>query len=165
MVVPQVLFRRVGYLNPSNTADIDWAIRTAYGLAKKEIEEIRSSGDLSDHFRWALEAIACLTKQKAFEVEDELRLLLRYVRHRENNIKFRTVRSTLIPYVEMGIHNYSDAGVVFDFDKKLRWNAIQSIVIGPTTNMELTRRSIKAFFDLRGMEVQVLESQVPYRDW
>jgi hypothetical protein len=163
MVVPQVLFRRVGYLNPGDNAHIDWAIHTGYELAKKELA--KHSGDLDDHFRWALETIACLSKQKAFEVEDELRLLLGYVRYRENNIKFRAVRSTLIPYVEMGIRNYSDAGVDFDFDKRLPWNAIRSVVIGPTANMELTRRSIKAFFDLRGMEVKVLESEVPYRDW
>jgi hypothetical protein len=165
MVVPRVLFARVGYLNTEDPAVIDAVIRTAYYVAKKEVDKGHSWGDLNDHFRWTLDTMACLSKEKAFEVEDELRLLLPYVRYRENNIQFRTVRSTLIPYVEMAVHNHSATGVVFDFDKKLTWNAIQSVVIGPTANMELTRRSIEAFFALRRMEVEVLESKVPYRDW
>jgi hypothetical protein len=165
MVVPRVLFARVEYLNTKDQALIDRVIYQAYDVAKKEVNKGSSWGNLNDHFRWTLDTFACISKEKAFEVEDELRLLLPYVRHREDNIKFRTVRSTLIPYVAMAVHNHSDTGVVFDFDKKLTWNAIQSVVIGPTANMGLTRRSIEALFALRGMKVQVRESEVPYRDW
>lgn len=164
MVIPPVSFGRVGYLNAEDTTRIDDIIYKAYARAKDAIAKKNSWGVLNDHFRWAVDSFACANKLKAFEVEGELRLLT-YVRYRENNIHFRTVRSTLIPYVLMIIPNLSRGGFDFDFDERKPWNAIQSVVIGPTANMALTKRSVKALFALRGMEVQVLESNVPYRDW
>ncbi len=164
MVIPQVSFGRVGYLNTEDTTRIDDIIYIAYTRAKDKIAKWNTGGVLNDYFRWEVDIIGCTNKLKAFEVEGEYRLLT-YVSHRENNIYFRTVRSTLIPYVEMRIPNQSDIGFDFDFDKKKRWNAIQSIVVGPTANMALTKRSVEAFFALRGMNVQVIASQVPYRDW
>lgn len=164
MVVPQVSFGRVGYLNTEDTARIDDIIYKAYTRAKDKIEKRNTGGALNNHFRWEVNTFGCINKLKAFEVEGEYRLLTD-VFHRENNIHFRTVRSTLIPYVEMYIPNQSGTGLDFDRDKKKCWDAIQSVVVGPTANMELTKRSVEAFFALRGMNVQVIESQVPYRDW
>lgn len=163
MVIPPVSFGRVGYLNADDTARIDDIIHKAYAMAKDAIKQ-NHKGVLNDHFRWAVDSFACANKLKAFEVEGELRLLTN-VGYRENNIHFRTVRSTLIPYVEMTIPSQSGAGFDLDFDKNKRWNAIQSVTIGPTANMALTKRSVKAFFVLHGMDVQVEESNVPYRDW
>jgi hypothetical protein len=164
MVVPPVSFCRVGYLNTEDTARIDDIIYKAYMRAMGEVAIGNSRVVLNDYFRWEVGTFGCSNKLKAFEVEGELRLLT-YVFYRENNIQFRTVRSTLIPYVEMRIPNKSDTGIDFDLDKKKSWDAIQSVVVGPTANMALTKRSVEAFFALRGMNVQVIESQVPYRDW
>jgi hypothetical protein len=104
MLVNPCYFARVGYLNTKDDAVIDDVIHEAYESAKKgTARDPRST--LGDHFRWALGGIACLCKEKAFEVEDEFRLLLTSVRYRENNMQFRSVRSTLIPYVAMAIPN------------------------------------------------------------
>ena len=164
MFVPPVSFGRIGYLNTEDATYIDDIIYKAYARARCKHEKNNSGVTLNDYFRWEVDTFACTNKLKAFEVEGELRLLT-YVSLREGNIRFRTVRSTLIPYVEMRIPNQSDVGFDLDFDKKKRWNAIQSVVVGPTANMALTKRSVEAFFALRGMNVQVIESQVPYRDW
>jgi hypothetical protein len=164
MYVPSVSFGRVGYLSTEDTTRIDDIIYKAYARAKDKIAKRIPGVDLNDYFKWEVDGIACANKLKAFEVEGELRLLT-YVSLRERNIRFRTVRSTLIPYVEMRIPNQSDTGFDFDFDKKKRWNAIESVWIGPTPNMALTKRSVQAFFALQEMNVQVMESKVPYRDW
>lgn len=165
IIVPQVSFGPVRYIDTSDTKLLDEIISRAYEAAKGDFERPDSWATINHYFRWALDGMGCMCKQKSFEVEEEFRLLLHYARYRENNIHFRTVRSTLIPYVPMIIPGYSDAGPVFDFEKKNDWNAIQTVVVGPTTNMSLTLRSVKAFFQQRGMSVDVLDSQIPYRDW
>jgi hypothetical protein len=164
MSVPPVSFGRVGYLSAEDTTRIDDIIYKAYARAKDMVAKPHSWGVLNDHFRWAVDSFACANKLKAFEIEGELRLLT-YLRYREKNIRFRTVRSTLIPYVKMTVPSQSGAGFDLDFDKKKPWNAIQSVMIGPTANMALTKRSVEAFFALQGMDVRVVESNVPYRDW
>jgi hypothetical protein len=120
---------------------------------------------LNGYFREALACIGCFKKQKAFEGEDEIRLLLHALRYRENSIKFRTVRSTLIPDVAVEISGYQADGPASDFNASSAWNAIQTVVIGPTSHMELTEQSVRAFFALKGMRVLVRPSDVPYRDW
>jgi hypothetical protein len=164
MFIPPVSFGRVGYLNTEDTTRIDDIIYKAYARARHNFEVRNPRETLNDHFRWQVDTFACTNKLKAFEVEGELRILT-YVSLREKNIRFRTVRSSLIPYVEMRIPNQPCAGFGFDFDKKKRWSAIQSVWIGPTPNMALTKRSVEAFFALQGMDVQVEESKVSHRDW
>lgn len=165
MVVPSVSFGRVGYVDTRETALVDSIIYRAYEAAKSEAERDNNRWDLNDHFRWILDSVGCMNKEKSFEAEDEWRLLLPYVKYRENNIQFRTVRSTVIPYIAMTVPSMTDAGIMHDFEKKKPWNAIQSVVVGPTANMQLTVRSLKALFALRGMNVAIVESRVPYRDW
>lgn len=165
MIVPRVSFGRVGYVDTRETAVVDSIIYRAYEAAKREAERDRNGWDLNDHFRWILDSVGCMNKEKSFEVEDEWRLLLPYVKYRENNIQFRTVRSTVIPYVSMTVPSMTDTGIMHDFEKKKPWNAIQSVVVGPTANMQLTVRSLKALFALQSMNVVIAESRVPYRDW
>ena len=59
----------------------------------------------------------------------------------------------------------TDTGIMHDFEKKKPWNAIQSVVVGPTANMQLTVRSLKALFAHKSMNVVIAESRVPCRDW
>lgn len=166
MVVPQISFGRVGYIDTSKTEEIDRVIYTAYQLAKSEItKETTHAYTLNDFFEWILKSIACGSKYKAFEVEDEFRLLVHNVKFRENNIQFRAVSSTLIPYLAVTIPVELNGRRHFDFQERYPWDAVESVVIGPTPNMQLTRRSVEAFFALRGMQVQITESRIPYRDW
>jgi hypothetical protein len=165
MLVPRVTFGKVGYVDTRDTAVVDGIVYLAYETAKREFAKGKTQWTLNDHFRWTLDYIGCINKEKSFEVEDEWRLLLPYVKYRENNIQFRTVRSTIIPYVAMTIPSLGETGIMYDFEKRKPWSAIRSVVVGPTANMELTVRSLKAFFALHRMNIEVIESRVPYRDW
>lgn len=166
MVVPNVGFGKVGYLDVRNEAMVDKIIYRAIENAQATFDKhssIRDDLDFNQYFLWALEAIACANKHESFQVEDEYRLLLSDIRYRENNIRFRSVRSTLVPYVAMRVPGTFEGK--FTFDKSKPWDAIQSVVIGPTPNMDLTKRSVEAFFRLKGMKVDVETSRIPYRDW
>ncbi|WP_260738162.1 DUF2971 domain-containing protein [Tunturiibacter lichenicola] len=160
MVVPQVEFGRVRYMKPGDNIQLDNLIRSAAERAKNAIaKNPGSSIYLNDYFRWAIEATAVGSKHASFEAESEYRLVLFDTRFREYNIKFRTVRSSLIPYVSMRIPNREIQSV------PSAWDAISSVVIGPTANMDLTEKSVKAFYKLNQMEVTIKRSEVPYRDW
>jgi hypothetical protein len=168
MIVPPIAFGKVGYIDVSDQTAVDSVIYRAVARAKETLARnagVRGhgGGDLNDYFEWAVDAIACTNKHQAFQIEGEYRLLLSNVRYRENNIRFRTVRSTLVPYVALRIPGRTATGL--SFDKRSGWSAIDSVVIGPTANMDLTEKSVKAFFALKGMQVKVVRSKIPYRDW
>jgi Protein of unknown function (DUF2971) len=165
MLVPPIALGKISYLDINDTSIIDRVIYTSVEIATRWFENSpgHPGKTLSGYFRLALESFACATKHSSFEVEGEYRLLLGNVRRRENNIRFRTVRSSLIPYVEVEIPSHVKSG--FTFDPMTTWNAIEAVVIGPTANMDLTQASIKGFFALRGMSVEVTGSEIPYRDW
>jgi Protein of unknown function (DUF2971) len=165
MLVPPIALGKISYIDINDTSVVDGVIYTAVQIAKRWFESSSEypGKTLSSLFRLALESFACATKHSSFEVEGEYRLLLGNVRRRENNIRFRTVRSSLIPYVEVEIPSHVESG--FTFDQGTIWNAIGSVVVGPTANMDLTQASIKGFFALRGMSVEVTGSEIPYRDW
>jgi hypothetical protein len=167
MIIPRVLFNKVGYIDTQKTDAVDEVIHYAYQTAQQEVAKGRIPGTLNDHFRWTLDYIGVMHKEKSFEVEDEYRLLLSNVRYREiPNLRFRTVRSTMVPYVSLYVPSMGDKGIAYDFEKRKVWNVIQSVVVGPTANMELTVRSVEAFFALWGeKKVEIVPSRVPYRDW
>jgi mRNA-degrading endonuclease HigB of HigAB toxin-antitoxin module len=168
MSVPPIAFGKVGYIDVGDQIAVDKVIYSAIATAKETLARnagVRgySGSDVNKYFGWAVNAIACTNKHQAFQIEGEHRLLLSDVRYRENNIRFRTVRSTLVPYVALRIPGQTANGL--SFDKRLGWGAIDSVVIGPTANMDLTEKSVKAFFALKGMQVKVVRSKIPYRDW
>jgi len=167
MIVPPVRFSKVGYIDSKDTKTVDSVIRYAYATAQKEVARGRFPGSLNDHFRWTLDYIGVMHKEKSFEVEDEFRLLLSNVRYREvPNLKFRTVRSTMVPYVPLYVPGVNDQGILYEFENKQVWNAIESVIVGPTANMDLTVRSVEAFFAMWGeRNVRILPSTIPYREW
>lgn len=166
MLVPEIAFGRVVYLDADATETIDHIVIDALSgtrdwVQRQSKEHPGVPFSANDYFRWLIEKFACVSKNASFEVEDEYRLLLVSASYRENNIQFRTVRSTLIPYVPMHIpslHEFSNGNGP--------WNAIESIIIGPTANIDLTEKSVRTFFTLRGLAaVKIFRSEVPYRDW
>jgi hypothetical protein len=161
MVVPWISFTKIGYFDVNIQTVVDMFINYAHSMARKGVD--KSKGDINEYFKAAIKTLACICKHDAFQVEGEFRLLLSDVRYRENNIKFRPVRSTLIPYVPLRIPGQTTSG--YSFDMQTGWSAIKSVVIGPTPNMDLTEKSVKAFFAIRAMDVQVVRSKIPYRDW
>ena len=72
MVIPQVSFGRVGYLNTEDTTRIDDIIYIAYTRAKDKIAKWNTGGVLNDYFRWEVDIIGCTNKLKAFEVEGDI---------------------------------------------------------------------------------------------
>lgn len=167
MVVSPIGFGKVGYIDTSDQTEVDNAIYAAATRAKEVLARygVRNGtgGDLADYFVWAVNATACTNKHRSFQIEGQYRLLLSDVRYREDNIRFRTVRSTLVPYVALRVPGKTATGM--SFDPRHAWGAIDSVVIGPTANMDLTEKSVKAFFALKGMQVRVDRSIIPYRDW
>ena len=157
----EIAFGRVNYLAHEDWKTINGIIRLAIHYAKKTTERVSTRPDaytLAHYFSMYIDRIAAASKLNAFEAECEYRLVLFGLFGRENNLKFRTVRSTLIPYVEVFIPSTSSSVEV--------WDAVESVTIGPTANMELTSRSVRAFLDIRGAhDVRLLASGIPYRDW
>ncbi len=161
MVPESIAFGRVTYLKRDDWNMIDKMILLTVDYAKKTAKRVSTMSEpytLSDYFSMYIDRFAVGSKLNAFEAENEYRLVLFGLFARENNLKFRTVRSTLIPYVEVFIPSTSSSANV--------WDAIDSVTIGPTANMELTSRSVRAFLDIRGAhDVKLITSDIPYRDW
>jgi hypothetical protein len=112
MVVPPVEFGTVRYIRPGDKPQLDELIRSCVATAKKLQAQNSSSSPstLNDYFQWTIEATACGSKHSSFEVESEYRLVLFSARWRENNIRFRPVRSSLVPYIAMHIPCLSRIG-------------------------------------------------------
>ena len=87
-------------------------------------------------------------KNPAFKIEQEVRGV-KY--HSDlDNVKTRVKNGVIIPYIEV----------------KIPKEALTEIVIGPTNNSDLSKRSIIHHLYRCGYEkdqVKVIESQVPYR--
>lgn len=166
MVIPRIWFSEIQYVDPNSDSSVDvfvsWLLNSyeSYSDAKaKTPEAVRMSPE--EHFWWLAEYVAGSSKHASFSVEAEYRLLLSNVAYRENNIQFRTVRSTLVPYVSLSI----PSTVRMPESENLPWDAISEVIIGPTPNMDLTERSLVAYFKLHGLRTAVHRSEVPYRDW
>ncbi len=65
----------------------------------------------------------------------------------KKNIKFRSKSNLLIPYVEQS----------FDI------TSIKEIIIGPTSDVEITKKSLEFFIKNLGLEIEVKSSSIPYR--
>jgi len=162
--LPPTKFQKVQYINPSDTSLIDAEIAAAYQTAQRAIEDddgpTMTAAALFDSY---IADVASLYKHKSFMAESEHRLLLGSIYFNMNLLRFRPTRSTLIPYVELAIPSSPIPNPM-----KLRlneWDAIAEIVVGPTTNMDLSVQSIRAFFASKELGVSVRPSDVPYRDW
>jgi hypothetical protein len=161
MLSEDIALGRVKYLDHEDWKTINGIIRLAIHYATKSTERASTTPDpytLAHYFSMYIDRIAVGSKLNAFEAESEYRLVLFGLFGRENNLKFRTVRSTLIPYVEVFIPRTGSSVEV--------WDAVDSVTVGPTANMTLTARSVRAFLDIRGAhDVRLLTSGIPYRDW
>lgn len=161
MLSETIAFRRVQYLDHKDQKRIENIIQFAIHQATKAAGQASTTPapyTFNESFSIWIDRIAVTSKSKAFETESEYRLVLLWLFGRENNLKFRTVRSTFIPYVEVLIPSTSSSVKV--------WDAVDSITIGPTANMDLTKRSVRAFLDIKGArDVKLMASEIPYRDW
>jgi hypothetical protein len=110
---------------------------------------------------------APILKDGSFQEEREWRVISRPLMNQGTDFSFREGRSLLIPYSKFPLHA-EDLGF-----------RVQEVVIGPTPEQELSKRSVTNFIQSRGMDVAtgleeifgekggvgVEVSRVPYRDW
>jgi hypothetical protein len=173
-------FKKVEYLDGSSGETLDQDITVAMGEAIMNAEQVaavdeaadevgRSRYDSGAFFKAIIEGNASFKKHPSFLSEKEHRLLVDRV-FMSNYLEFRTTRSTLVPYIRMIIprlHSRYDSSpepLTWPIDEG-RGHFVGRVVVGPTPNKELSLAALKAFFDKHALNVEVVPSTAPYRDW
>lgn len=172
MIVEQALFSKVYYIRSSDHEIIDAQIIGIYENALRRHEKYkdlyaRAGTGLGHLFREGAETAACFFKHHSFRTENEYRLLLGDLRSREDAVQFRSTRSTLIPFVPLWVPGRVEIekGAFHKDQSRGPWDAIATLTIGPTVNMDLSVAAARALFRSKGMQVEIQKSRVPYRDW
>lgn len=121
------------------------------------------------------ESEACRRKHASFIAEGEYRLITDPLYTQLKDVEFRPVRSALVPYVELSIPDmsllkmdYHEAELCGEFGMRggyRKLDFVAKVVVGPTTNMELTIEAVRAFFRKLDLDVRVVPSSSPFRDW
>jgi len=158
-------FGQIRYLDPSHHPTIDEAIHAAVTDSKAFVESngydmAMFPNELAFRIFWQ----APFYKDHSFLNEREFRLQINSIRWRQDLLRFRTTRSTLVPYVLVTIPRSDRVKPKLGLSSDA-WNAIDSITIGPTPNKELSIQAVEAFCETRGICPIVKGSAIPYRDW
>jgi hypothetical protein len=158
LVPPRVSFGRIDYIDGSTIQSLDDDIATAIG-------ESMPTHIRSHYFKGIVEGRASFKKHPSFLNEREYRLLVSPIVWADYYLDFRTTRSTLVPFIRVSIprrhSNYVDSPKFV----LARWDFIDRVVVGPTSNKSLSCDAVSSFFRKHGMEVEVVSSSIPYRDW
>lgn len=128
-----------------------------------------------DLFGMFAESEACRRKHVSFAAEREYRLIVDHLYTSVEDLEFRSVRSALVPYVELSIPERSvlkmdnqEAELNGEFGIRGGYHKLDfvaKVVVGPTPNMDLTVEAVKAFFRKFGLAVRVVPSRIPFRAW
>lgn len=156
-------FRQVIYLSRSETTEVDAALDVAYHRACKQAGSQHRS--IKTFFRHEIEDEACFYKGSSFAVEMEYRLLMPQTGMSWNRIHYRSTGSSLIPYVILSIPPTEAMWVPTGDTREHYWDAVQSVIVGPNANMELTTEAIKGFLYSCGHFIKVIPSSAPCRRW
>ncbi|MBB5066156.1 DUF2971 domain-containing protein [Granulicella mallensis] len=163
MLIPGVHFDKVRYVKKGDDASIDAALNTIYETSKQYVVQspdlVEQGFTFSFHFEQGVAMSAMFHKDDSFRNECEYRLCADSIGWRQDLLRFRPARTTLTPYVEICIPNTDNE------QPKDTWNAIESITIGPTPNMSLSIAAVQRYCSAQGINVDVKDSKVPYRDW
>jgi hypothetical protein len=168
---PRVLCNEIEYVDSFNVKSIDdiisVAVRAAAFAARTHIlEDGMSRGQV---FRRYAESAAYIKKHPSFSNEREFRLLVHtFGVSRYSQFQFRATRSTLVPYVQVSIPRELPIDVESEETKtqpKRRPDFIARVVIGPSPSMMLSVDALRGFFEQKQMQVEVVPSKIPYRDW
>lgn len=103
-------------------------------------------------------------KHASFSSEREYRLVVT-TSGLDPAIRYRSSRSTLVPYIPLRIPNPKE----YLAEKKSRSpgfkpHFIDSVTIGPTPNLDLSADALRDFFMQRNFDVDIHKSIVPFRD-
>jgi hypothetical protein len=172
-----VTFEPVKYIDNSDSPPIDDDIESIIEVSTLLAERPgRDPGGMSAaaFFKYLIEREACFKKHPSFSNEREYRLVLDPVHWHYERLEFRSTRSTLVPYIPVSIprEHSSRTGLTMSRSPSTlysplegRWQFIDNVVIGPTTNMTLSLQAVESFFKKHSMHVKVEPSSVPFRDW
>jgi len=172
-----IRFVKVNYLDTMTSATLDDTIATNITSAE-ELAKVMGKGHTSGAMlAFLMKLLACTKKHVSFSNEREFRLIVDGIYSSLNCIEFRGTRSTLVPYVPLSIP-LKKAGVSEEkpvenlslseqVTKVLsgRSDFIDRVVIGPSPNKVLSKTAVELFFRKRNMTVEVVSSDIPYRDW
>ncbi|MBE0546869.1 MAG: DUF2971 domain-containing protein [Rubrivivax sp.] len=109
----------------------------------------KSVAEVSAKAFWHFQQAALIFKSEAFDEEQEWRLITFTLANNDQRWNFRSVNSTIIPYVKVKI------------DLK---PCLDEVIVGPSENQELTRNSL--FFLMFKHEIwrnNITASSIPYR--
>lgn len=101
-------------------------------------------------------------KHDAFEEECEWRKVIsKDFRHMPGQ-RFRTGKSTLIPFVEVMLDKIRVESECVPSERYF----INEVVVGPTPTPELTIEALASLFESEGQpQVRIRSSHIPYKDW
>ncbi len=171
---PGLSFMPVEYVGKDalQTIDLDIVkgVAGASVLARQMNETRGGSHTPADYLGVMLERRACFVKHTSFESESEHRILVDGVFMNLQHLRFRSTRSSLVPYLVVEIprfhSRYTGTSPLHNWSPLAgRWDFVDRVIVGPTTNGNLTLEAVKAFFNRESMHVDVELSSVPYRDW
>lgn len=130
-----------------------------------EYEERQPMIEGPDLLYFALDKIASRTKHISFSSEGEYRLIVTTFFNLREMIKYRSSRSTLVPYVPVKLPNpdrFPSSHRVPKFAVHSPY-FIDSVTVGPTPHPSLSADALAGL--LMGHHVTIHKSEVPFRDW
>ena len=125
-------------------------------------------------FRVLIEAQASSRKHSSFSHEREYRITVHPNLVPEFSLDFRPAGTTLVPFVKLGIPekrsgyenaNYERPSAASILGGRGRFQFIDRVVIGPTPNAYLSMRAVREYFNHMRLDVEVVRSDIPFRDW
>ncbi|HET9319623.1 MAG TPA: DUF2971 domain-containing protein, partial [Bryobacteraceae bacterium] len=135
---------------------IQEALDTEFNIKDEDVDPKRPQTSVvlpkGGNFGVHLTRVAPLLKNKSFQEEQEWRLVSRA--QMAAHMKFRSGRSTLVPFFEFKLGK-----------KDPPW--LQSVTIGPRPDMDLAKDAVRMLLVHWGMHKHVRAecSEVPYRNW
>lgn len=169
---PYIEFQPVEYVSaddsPAADVLIENVLEDARQMALEEATQAKlfEPSTMADLVWHALDQYASRTKHISFAGEREYRLLASTYDAVSEIVKYRSSRTTLVPYIPVCLPNpdaYLAAHLLPQYGK---WNPyfIDSVTIGPTPNPELSADAVLGVFVGSLVDVDIKSSEVPFRD-
>lgn len=163
---------KCSYDDPEESSLAERLERIVESAWKESLEKISASAS-NDLLKNAIRSLpvnimeyvklAAFAKHKAFEEEKEWRIVIIVEEGpRSKLIIFRQGKSMVVPYMEF---SWKDSGLP---------NPIRRVVVGPTPNKDEAVRAVEMLLERNGISlrsedcpdgVEVVPSQIPYRNW
>jgi hypothetical protein len=169
-----VQYLKIEYRDSSEIESLDdeiskWAA-SAYQIWKHVLEHEKfEASKPGEYFKRVIDIRASYVKHPSFSNELEYRLLVDDAFSRRDCVEFRSTRSTLVPYIPVRIprrhSRYADSTEPIMSPLAGRWDFIDRVVVGPTANSNLSLDAVSSFFRKNKIQVEVVSSTIPYRDW